>query len=319
MANEAHLNQKGGTCFGLFAFAWAADSASFPRVRLPAPGPTPRADWPEGARELEITLFYCCYCFTAQPPPPPLPPLAFSPPTVPFPSPRPPLAQLKERGSSAAPSFIWGNSWPLQVYYAKRSQCQARRTRRAKHRGRGAEQYPSRAGRREQGLRGGSYRPSARWRGRPASTLRPSATAAVRWSCGHSGSRCRVRSSLAFSFSPRGSAWPAHGRRARAPWPRNSRDFILRAPFGASWPGVRKACESVCVRARVRAGVGAAALRLPLVIPPLRSAPHTSLLLPPPARPPLPCPPAPATAPLIHFGSPPGFGLFSSSTSSSSS
>lgn len=52
------------------------------------------------------------------------------------PSPAPPLppppAQLKERGNDAPVSFIWGNSWPLQVYYSGRRQCQARRARRAK-------------------------------------------------------------------------------------------------------------------------------------------------------------------------------------------
>ena len=62
--------------------------------------------------------------------------------------------------------------------------------------------------------------------------------------------------------------------------------------------------------------MGAAALSSPSGGPPLLGSPHLPPL-PPPARPPLPCPPAPAAAPLIHFGSPPGFGLFSSSTSSS--
>lgn len=155
----------------------------------PAPGPEPRANWPQGARELAITFFYCCYCFTAQPPL--LPSLCLSPP----PPPPPPLAQLKERGSDAAASFIWGNSWPLQVYYARRSQCLARRTRRAKHRGSDAEQYPPRAKRREQGGGGGNGQPRAQRRRRPASTRRPNAPAAVRWTCGRAGPGQQARSS----------------------------------------------------------------------------------------------------------------------------
>lgn len=166
----------------------------------------PRAGWPEGARELEITFFYCCYCFTAKLPPPPLSLLVFSPPTAPFssPPPPPPPAQLKERGNDAAASFIWGNSWPLQVYYARRSQCLARRTRRAKHRGSGAEQYPPRARRRDPDSGGGSGQPRAPRRRRPASTRRPSAPAAVRWSCGRAGPGRQAQSSPA-SF-PRPSA-----------------------------------------------------------------------------------------------------------------
>lgn len=241
MANRSHLIRKWGNllwplraCSGrgfCFVFAGAATGS----------GPSAPGRLTRGSRALEITFFYC-YCFTAQSPPPPLPLLVFSPPTAPFSSPPPPPpAQLKERGRGAAASFIWGNSWPLQVYYARRSQCQARRTRRAKHRGCRAEQYPPRAERRERGRGGGSHRPSVQRRTRLACTRRPSAPAAVRWSCGHAEPGCRARSSPVSFSHP--SAWPAHGRGARTPWPHRCTDFILRAPLGAVGPGVHKAGE----------------------------------------------------------------------------
>lgn len=296
MANGAHLSRKGGNCFGFVVFAWAADSARSSRVRPPAPGPAPAGRLAGGSEGARDHFFYCCYCFTAKLPPPLLSLPVFSPPTAPLSSPPPPPAQLKERGSDAAASFIWGNSWLPQVYYPRRSQCLARRTRRAKHRGSGAEQYPPRARRRDPDSGGGSGRPRAQRRRRPASTRRPSAPAAVRWSCGRAGPGRQARSSPA-SF-PRPAAWPAHGLSSRAPWPRRCTDFLLREPLVAAGPGVREAEErvSVCVSARVRAGVGAAALRSPPAGPPLRSAPHTSLLLPPPAR---PCPARPPPPQLL--------------------
>lgn len=178
-------------------------------MRPPAPGPEPRADWPEGARELAITFFIVV--IVLRPSLPLLPSLCLSPPP-PLP---PPPAQLKERGSDAAASFIWGNSWPLQVYYVRRSQCLARRTRRAKHRGSGAEQYPPRARRREQGGGGGNGQPRAQRRRRAASTRRPNTPAAVRWTCGRAGPGRQARSSPA-SFPRLSRTTSALGHRGPA-------------------------------------------------------------------------------------------------------
>lgn len=201
-----------------------------PRIPLGPPGcgrrlrvQRPRADWPEGARELEITFFIVVIVLRPSFPLL-LPSLCLSSPLPQPPSPLPPPpppAQLKERGSDAAASFIWGNSWLPRVYYPRRSQCLARRTRRAKHRGSGAEQYPPRARRRDLDSGGGSGRPRAQREGaRPP----PAAPAPPRWSGGAAGARdlgdkrgARLRPFLARLPGPRTASALGHRGPAAAP------------------------------------------------------------------------------------------------------
>lgn len=105
-----------------------------------------------------LLLLFFRLASPCSPPPPRLLP-SHSPPSPAPPLPPPPPAQLKERGNDAPVSFIWGNSWSLQVYYSRRLQCQARRARRAKS----PQQPPSRT------------IPAARWaaRARPRGRERP--------------------------------------------------------------------------------------------------------------------------------------------------
>lgn len=169
-----------------------------------------------------------------------LPSFAFSPPTAPL-LPRLLLPHnLKKDGAARQPPSSGGIRGRSRVYYVRRSQCQARRTRRAKHRGRRAKQYPPRAGRRGQGRGGGSGRASAPWRGRPASVRRPQHPRRGRveprappgWA---------AESPRAPRSPPRPPARAARGWRARAPWPCCGGDRILQAPLGAAGPRDRGA------------------------------------------------------------------------------